>query len=141
MAQMVQITTRPSTPLAGPRLVYTYTQMYAVDRSLTAEFVHRAIGIFVNSDGVDGVLMNRLELCVGLCLSLQIHLTEHVKCGLFADTASASPCLVLDTSFQLPPVFVSTQTIRLTILHFRVRFSEPLSSRSHLWDDLHGQRQ
>ena len=83
--------------------------------------MHGASGILVDSNCVDGVLMNGLELRVGLRLSLQVHLTEHVQGRLFAYTAGASSCLVLNSALQLPTIFISTKAKWLAVLRHRVR--------------------
>lgn len=60
--------------------------------------------------------MSRLQLGVNLRLALQVHLTEHVKGGLFTDATSTRSGLVLKGSCKLPPTFITAETIRLTVL-------------------------
>jgi hypothetical protein len=66
--------------------------------------------------------VNRLELRVGLGLSFEIHLAEHVQSRLFTNAASSGPSLAFDASFQLPSTLIAAQAVRLTVLHARVTF-------------------
>lgn len=68
---------------------------------LTAKFADCATGFFVDPDRVDSILMDSLQLRVNLSLSLEIHLTEHVKGRLLTSTARFS-CLGFDCSCKLP---------------------------------------
>lgn len=70
----------------------------------------------MDSDGVNSVLMNCFELCVGLRLSLQVHLTEHVKSRFFTDAVGAGAGLAFNAPFQLPSALIPAQAERLTIL-------------------------
>jgi hypothetical protein len=60
--------------------------------------------------------MRGFELDVGLSLALEIHLPEHVQCGLLACTGSSRASLVLQRASQLPSVLVAAEAERLTIL-------------------------
>lgn len=84
--------------------------------SLTAELANDAVGLLVDSDGADGILMRSLKLGIGLGLSLKIHLAEHVKSRLLASASSTRPCLALNGPSKLPSVLVTAKAVRFAIL-------------------------
>jgi hypothetical protein len=83
---------------------------------LTAKLADSATRIFIDPHGVDRVLMDRLELRVNLSLTLEIHLTEHIKSRLFAGAACSRALLVLDGPCELPCTLISTEFDRFTVL-------------------------
>ena len=52
--------------------------------------------------------MDRLELGIVFRLSLQVHLSEHVKGRIFLQATKAGPPLGFQRANNLPPLLVST---------------------------------
>lgn len=83
---------------------------------LTAKLGDLSAGDLIRPNVGDCVLMNRLELCVILDFSLEIHLSEHVQRRLLALLASASRALGLHGSDKLPASLAALETESLTIV-------------------------
>lgn len=76
----------------------------------------RTARLFIHPNCVDGVLMDRLQLCVRVSLSLEIHLAEHIEGRLVPHTASSGSRLALDSTCQLPPALITAEAEWLAIL-------------------------
>lgn len=57
---------------------------------LTAKLGDDAVGLFKDANGVDGVLVDGLQVGVVLCATAQVHLAEHLEGGLFAGAGSVA---------------------------------------------------
>lgn len=69
----------------------------------------------MNTDGVHGVLVGRLELGICRGLTLEIHLSEHVQGRLLTGTAGISGLLLQGTG-KLPSALVTLEAERLAVL-------------------------
>ena len=74
---------------------------------LTAEFPHRSTGLIIRPQSRNGILMHRLELGIVFRLSLQVHLSEHVKGRVFLHVPKAGPPLGFQRTNNLPALLVS----------------------------------
>lgn len=81
---MVQIATRPSTPLARKNISICHKGGMGERSPPTAQLARDTAPFLENANGADGVLVDRLQLGVFLDVALEIHLSEHVKSGVLA---------------------------------------------------------
>lgn len=84
--------------------------------SARAKLMDRTARLFIHPNCVDGVLMDRLQLCVRVSLSLEIHLAEHIEGRLVPHTASSGSRLALDSTCQLPPALITAEAEWLAIM-------------------------
>lgn len=85
--------------------------------ALTAKLADSTTCPFIDSNGVDRVLVDGLKLRVSLGLAFEIHLTEHIESRLLASAACSRAGLVLDSPYELPCTLVSTESVRFTVLY------------------------
>lgn len=83
---------------------------------LTAELGDLSTRHLIGSNSRDCVLMNRLQLCVILDFTLEIHLSEHVQRRLLPLLASTGVALGLHGSNKLPASLAALETECLAIV-------------------------
>lgn len=83
---------------------------------LTAKRAHLSVSLLKDTDGVDSVLVGRLELGIRSSLALEIHLPEHVQRRLLTSTSGSGTTLLLQRAGQLPSVLVTVEAEGLAIL-------------------------
>lgn len=86
--------------------------------------------------------MRSLELGVGLGLSLEVHLAEHIKSRLLASAPSTRPCLAFNGPSKLPSVLVTAKAVRFAILLMPVSdiFCNGSSAEVEFLGDIRGLR-
>ena len=87
-----------------------------VRRSLTAELSQGAPPLIICTNCGDGILMCRLQLCVVLCLPLEIHLAEHIESGFFPCITHLGTDLCLDRARKLPATLAAMKAIWFAVL-------------------------
>ena len=99
------MTTLPSTPLALGGMLAPARHFGGRKQGgeLTAKLGYVATTGFVDTEGGDGVLVDRLQLRVILDLSLQVHGTEHVQGGLLTGIPQTRAGFSLQGATKLPP--------------------------------------
>jgi hypothetical protein len=79
--------------------------------------------------------MDRLKLRVRVCLSLEIHLAEHIEGRFVPHTASSGSRLALNSTCQLPPALITAEAEWLAILamgqHDTLRTTTMIIRNSH----------